>query len=142
MLFLNNSDLSNYADDNTISAWANSIKDLITTLENESNIAINWFKDNEMIVNPDKFQAIIINKHNHSDHINHTLHFGEYEITSKNIVSLLGIEIDDKLTFQKHIHTITRKAAGQLNYLISKKHCFNQEAKRILTESFIMSNFN
>merc|ERR1711937_239987 len=60
-LFLKNSDLNNYSDDNSISAYQNTINELIKVLENESNIAIDWFKSNQMLVNPDKFQAIIIN---------------------------------------------------------------------------------
>ena len=99
IFFIENSDLLNYADDNTITAWANSIRELINTLESESDIAIKWFKDNEMIVNPDKFQAII---------------------TSKNSVTLLGLEIDDRLSFDSHTHSLIKKSAGQLNYMISK----------------------
>ena len=53
-------DLYNFADDNTITAFANTISELINALETESEIAMRWFNDNEMIVNPDKFQAIII----------------------------------------------------------------------------------
>ena len=45
-----------------------------------------------MIVNPDKFQAMVINRHGRPDPINkHQLKFNEYEITSKNSVSLLWI---------------------------------------------------
>ena len=142
VFFMKHSDLINYADDNTISAWANSIQELILTLESESETAIKWFRDNEMIVNPDKFQAIIINKHGKSERNNYTLKFNEYEIESKNSVTLLGIDIDNKLSFHDHIHTLTRKAAGQLNYLISKKKFLNIEAKKVLIESFIISNFN
>ena len=142
ILFMKKSELSNYADDNTIAAWADTIKELINTLESESEIAIKWFLDNEMIVNPDKFQAIIINRHGRLEENNLKLKFNEYEITSKNSVTLLGIEIDDKLSFHNHIHTLTRNAAGQLNYLISKKKFLNREAKKTLIESFIMSNFN
>ena len=92
ILFIQKSDLSNYADDNTISAWATSIRELISILESESEIAIKWFEDNEMIVNPDKFQAIIINRHGRHDPINqHKLKFNEYDITSTNSVTLQGL---------------------------------------------------
>jgi retron-type reverse transcriptase len=65
VLFFKNSELYNYADDNTISTHADSIEELISILQTESEIAIGWFDENEMIVNPDKFQAIIISgKHN------------------------------------------------------------------------------
>ena len=51
-----------FADNNTISAAENTIENLIFTLEQNSQAAIDWFKINEMIVNPDKFQAIVIKK--------------------------------------------------------------------------------
>jgi len=96
--FFENSDLYNFADDNTITAFANTISELINALETESEIAIRWFNDNEMIVNPDKFQAIIINRKGNENLTNqHNLKFNQYEICSKNSVVLLGIEIDDKL---------------------------------------------
>ena len=140
-LFLKNSDLNNYSDDNSISAYQNTINELIKVLENESNIAIDWFKSNQMLVNPDKFQAIIVNP-KRSDNSSHTLKIGEYEIQTKSSVELVGIEIDDHLYFTNHITTLLRKAAGQLNYLLSKKKCLNTESKRVLIESFIMANFN
>ena len=77
-----------------------------------------------MLVNPDKFQAIIINP-KRSDNSSYTLKIGEYEIQTQSSVELVGIEIDEK-------------AAGQLNYLLSKKKCLNRESKLVLIESFII----
>ena len=59
----------NFADDNTLSGFAKTIENLISILESQSEIAINWFKDHHMVVNPSKFQAIIIDKHrgNHTN---------------------------------------------------------------------------
>ena len=51
--FIESSSIHNFADDNTLSAWANTISDLINKLESDSNIAIEWFKMNKMIVNPE-----------------------------------------------------------------------------------------
>ena len=47
---------------NTLIAFANSIHNLIHLLESERRVAIKWFKDNKMIVNLGKFQAIILDK--------------------------------------------------------------------------------
>ena len=54
----------NFADDNTLSIFAKTIENLNSILKSESEIPINWFKDNHMIVNPGKgkFQAIIFEK--------------------------------------------------------------------------------
>ena len=52
--------LANFADDNTMHAARNSIEELIKVLETQSKSAIGWFKMNDMIVNPDKFQVMIM----------------------------------------------------------------------------------
>ena len=60
--FIESSSIHNFTDDNTLSAWEKTISDLMNKLKSDSNIAIEWFKMNTMIVNPDKFQAILLNK--------------------------------------------------------------------------------
>ena len=50
----------NLADNNTITAAEKTIENPISPLETESQTAIEWFKLNGMIVNPDKFQAIVL----------------------------------------------------------------------------------
>ena len=77
-------------------------------LKKEHEIAIQWFDDNNMIVNPKKFQAIIINRQNRPNH-NCCLTRKNAEIKSKEWVPLLGIEIDNKLNFQKHVSAMSRK---------------------------------
>ena len=54
--------LYNFADDNILSAFATTVSELIKILESESEVVIDWFKINKMVVNPDKFQAIISDK--------------------------------------------------------------------------------
>ena len=51
-----------FTDDNTINGAERTIENLISTLEIESQATIEWFKLNEMIVNPEKFQAIVVKK--------------------------------------------------------------------------------
>ena len=42
----------------------NTIGILIRTLEKESQATTGWFKLNESIVNPNKFQAVIVKRNN------------------------------------------------------------------------------
>ena len=60
-MFIKDVELANFADDNTVYATRNSIEELIKVLEKESNSAIDWFKMSDMIVNSNKFQAMIMN---------------------------------------------------------------------------------
>ena len=114
LLWISNSELLNFADDNTISAAENTIEELISTLEKESQAAIDWFVSNKMIVNPDKFQAIVV-KRNNKMKDSYSLNINQEVINSENCVKLLGVEIDNKLSFEKHISTLVKKASNQLN---------------------------
>ena len=141
LVYFIKSDLGNFADDNSISDAAKTIPDLIKILENEANNAIEWFHINGMIVNPEKFQAIIFNRRP-GDNNAHTLKFANKEIQTSSEVILLGIEIDNNLNFNKHIHELTKRAAGQLNFLSRQQKFLNQDAKKVVIESFVLANFN
>ena len=131
----------NFADDNTLLSFAKAIENLISILESESKIAINWFKDNHMIVNPGKFQATIIDKHK-GNHTNQIINIDQKEIKAVSKVKLLGIEIDDKLNFNHHINNICKSASNQLNALIRLKHLLGFEERKVLVNTFAMSNFD
>ena len=59
---LKKTDLHNFADDNTITGVCDQLTDLIKSLEAEGELSVGWFRKNEMVVNSDKFQAIILNR--------------------------------------------------------------------------------
>ena len=94
-----------------------------------------------MIVNPSKFQTIIID-HCRTNYNPQLFSIDGKEIKSKTSVTLLGLEIDSKLNFENHISTICKKAAGQLNALCRLKSFLSKEQKTAIANSFIFSNFN
>ena len=61
-LFINKAKLANFAD-NTIYANNPEMEMLLDILENESETAIKWFKQNGMIVNLDQFQAMVLGRY-------------------------------------------------------------------------------
>ena len=140
-LWIENAELDNFADDNTISGFANSIPELIKVLEAESEIAIDWFNKNEMIANASKFHAIIVNRCGRHTGA-HKLNIAGELIESEDSVPLLGVEIDNKLNFGKHIRNLCKKAAGQLNAICRIRNVIGREETKILIQSFIFSNFN
>ena len=57
-----------------------------------------------MIVNPDKFQAMILqNSRNSKNYEPVKLEIERAKTETKNTVKLFGITIDDKLNFEEHI---------------------------------------
>ena len=139
--FIEIASMYNFANDNTLSTWEETVSKLIETFKSESNIAIDWFTKNEMIINQDKFQATIFDKKK-SNLTNNPLTIDNQTIKSVLSVELLGIHLDNKLTLNLHISSICRSATNQLNTLIRLKSYLSFNAKRVLMNSYIISNFN
>ena len=73
-----------------------------------------------MIVNIDKIQAII-EKWNSDMYNQYTLNIDGNQVTSEKFVKLLGINIDEKLSFDEHVSSLCKKASNQLN-AINRSH--------------------
>ena len=122
------SELHNFADDNTISSTDFSVEKLLKTLERESQS-----------VNADKFQAIIVN----SDMCNqYTLNIDGNQVTSEKSVKLLGINIDNKLSFDEHVSSLCKKASNQLDTKSRLHRYLRFKEKGVLINSFIYAHFN
>ena len=141
-LFLCNVSVHNFADNNTLSSFARTIKNLVSILESESSCAINWFTDNSMIVNPDKFQAILLDRRNSDLHLNENITIDKENIKVVSNVKMLGVHIDSKLSFNLHTDIICKSASNQLNALVRLKRYLGHEERFALVNSFIYSNFN
>ena len=105
---------ANFADDTAPYVIKDNIEVMIKSLEVYIYELQKWFKENSMKLNPDKFQ-FIINCENQL-----SLKISDFTIQCCDSVSLLGIQIDRKLSF-KTISQIYAKS-------ISKNPCFGKIA--------------
>ena len=141
-MFIKKASLHNYADDNTLSAFATDIDDLIEILTDESQETIDWLKLNQVIANPEKFQATFISKKKIALPRNLKLQINNTEITPQPSVELLGVTIENELKFDQHISRFYKSAGCQLHALFRLKNYLNFEQKKVLIKSFIYTNFN
>ena len=137
-LFMERCNLCNDADDNSIVNSSPDIETVILNLKNDCQNAIQWFTDNGMKANPNKFQFMVISS-KPMEPQNIELH-GGVSITSEP--SVLGVVIDDRLNFDEHINMCCTKAARQLNALAGMSKYLDFKSKIIIYNSFIWSNFN
>ena len=93
--------LYNYADDNTVSYSHKDIETPKETIISECFKLLNWFVDNQMQANPEKFQAISVGKKTHSAMTN--IEIADVTISFADNVKLLGIELDYKLDFEVQV---------------------------------------
>ena len=138
LYFTTDTEICNFADDNTIYACDYDIASVINKLENDLKTVLNWFKSNSMVANPNKFQFMILGCNN----IKLTLCVGDIKVVCADTVTLLGIIIDKKLKFNQHVDKLCKRAKAKANALarIIPKLGDTKKAK-ILTDSFFLSIF-
>ena len=135
-LFVENTKITNYADDNTPYAIESSIEKLIEPLEHDTTILLNWFHVNEMKSNNDKCHLIIIN------HENNVISIGDEEITVSKSVELKDVAIDTKLNFSEHVTKICNKANQKLHALARIAKYLDPNKLKIIMRTFIESQLN
>ncbi len=108
----------NYADDNTVSSCDKTIDGLHNKLT-VSGLLLQWFTENYMQANASKLQYIMFRSADKVlDNSAHVLHIDDgVDLKSKDCVKLLGVDVDQSLSFKDHISRICKKAARQLNAL-------------------------
>jgi hypothetical protein len=102
------SDMYNYADDNTLSHSHDTPDCLKHELEMDAENITEWFTENGMEANVPKYQPIVFGSKQEAPT---SFNVNDNELKCLDVVKLLGVHIDSKLKFDKHIDTICLKAA-------------------------------
>ena len=71
-----------------------------------------------MILNPDKFQAILLDKINSDLYLNENVSTDTESIKVVSSFKMLDVYIDNKLNFNLHIDIICKPGSNQLNALV------------------------
>ena len=132
--------LSTYADDTQIFYADNQLSKVEETINNDLISADIWFARNGMKRNSSKYQAMVLGKHKGTDEP--VFKCEESQLPISNTMELLGVTIDDKLNFEKHIAKICRKVSQQVAVLKRMQKMLSFETRRDLYKAFILPHFN
>ena len=102
LFILEETDIASFADDTTPCAIGNSVDEIRNLLENTSKKLFKWFSDNQMKANPDKCHFLM------SSDENINLMIEDQAISNSKCQKLLGIKIDNKLSFNEHLDELEK----------------------------------
>ena len=139
IFFIQETEVCNFADDTTIYSCSLNYKDAAHKLSNDTHTVLNWFKVNSMVANPGKFQIMFLGSK--IDNCKITFAIENKQIKCKREVKLLGITIDEKLIFTKHIANICSLANNRLRALTRIRRYLSKEQTKYLSEAYIISTF-
>jgi len=134
------SSIYNYADDNTLSMSSSNLDEIIRKLGHDVENICDWFNENMMKANPEKFQVMFLGARVNSTDVDIT--FKDTKITGEQSITILGVEFDDKLNFNTHINTICKKISQQINATMRIKSNLDKESRLAIYNAFILSNLN
>ena len=139
IFFIQETEVCNFADDTTIYSCSLNYEEVADKLSNDTYIVLNWFKVNSMAANPGKFQIMFLGSKIDNSKI--TFAIENKQIKCEREVKVLGITIDEKLTFTRHIANICSLANNKLRALTRIRRFLSTEQAKHLSEAYIMSAY-
>ena len=137
LLVLSESDICNFADDNTVHVCHPTLEGVIDRLKRDVTTVINWFDANGMVVNPSKFQLLFPGIKREI-----SLDFGSCTVSSSKQVKLLGVILDSELSFYPHIQTMCKTVLSKTKALMRIRSFLTQEQADAIYHACLMSYFN
>ena len=137
LLVLSESDICNFADDNTVHVCHPNLEGVIDHLKRDVATVINWFDTNGMVVNPSKFQLLFPG----AEH-DISLDLGSCTVSSSKQVKLLGVILDSQLSFYPHIQNICKTVLSKTKALLRIRSFLTQEQADAIYHSCLMSYVN
>ena len=137
-MFVEKTQICNFADDNTIYSCGDSSETVTEWLKHDLDIVINWFKINELVANPSKFQFMILGGNDSKV----PLKTSDITIAQSTSVKLLGITIDQHLDFKLHINSLCKSSSNKVKCLYRIRKYIDVSQAKLLFNAYIMSSFN
>ena len=133
------SSISNYADDNNLCNTNISLDSLKSELVRDTIASLQWYNDNGLDANADKFQCVIMDR---SGTLDVSIPVHDNCIVSADNIKILGVLLDSKLSFTPHVSLICKRASRQINALRRISKFLNVEGRLKVYKSFISANFS
>ena len=125
--------LVNYADDTKIYLSCRDPQVVEVGVNKDLNNTMKWFRENGMLANPEKYQALRLGRTDYDMNIECC----KNKIPLSNKIKLLGVTIDNKLKFDAHIVSVCRKVGRQVNALNRLENILPVKTKEALYRAFI-----
>ena len=132
--------LYNYADDDTLGFYHTDIDIFKSQLEEGSKITLVWFDENHMKANHSKFQCFILKPRGVIADVD--FHVSGYTLKPLPCVKLLGVQIDERLSFDEHVSSICNRVSQQIHALRRISKHLTLENRMSIDNAFLTSNFS
>ena len=132
---VDNASLKMYADDHQLYIKGYSVDCVEQLLTNGGHTISKWYKDNFLKGNYDKYNLMLLGRKNkkNEDSPSINVKIDDQVIKSSPDLKLLGVTLDDELSFSTHISDICKMASKKVGVLVRLRNekpsynCTNQQ---------------
>ena len=139
------SSMRTYADDTFLVASCSPtfLPETIESLNEDVSKIVQWSENNALIINPTKSKLIVADPTSRLPQEN-DLHLvvGDTRIEPSSHLTVLGLTLDTKWSFESHVASKCRTAYGILRALYPHRHTLPRKLKLQLCDSLVLSIFN
>ena len=100
-------------------------------MRNAVETANRWYRQNGMLANESKYQALILGKSEYT-----------FSFPTKESIDILGMNIDNNLNFHKYISLICKKINNQFNVMLKFRNLISKETLVKLYKAHILPHFD
>ena len=131
-----------FADDTTIYKKSDCLRQLYKFINIDLASLVEWFKTNKLSLNVKKTHYMLFSATSNAHVNNMQISIDMNSIEQKHVVTFLGMQIDDKLTWEHHISMVRSKLTGSLYVIRRSKYNLLSCHLRILYFSLFHSHLN
>ena len=127
-LFLDDDNAASYADDTTPYATKENILQVLNEIKDKAGCVFDWFSANYFKANPKKSHFLLTS----NEQLNLIIKTSKSE-------KLLGINIDNFVTFNEHVSKLCKKASQKLHAIAGISIYLNVNKLRLIMNAFFSS---
>ena len=128
-----------HADDTQFldAKFPTNLQALKARIESSLQTSMRWFTQNRLKVNPTKTEMTILRSRRQNIDVDMSIVFGNDEIFPKHSVKVLGVVIDQHLSWNSHISLVVQRCYCVLVSLARIRHKLPKCVRRLLVESLV-----
>ena len=126
-----------YADHYSPYEYSVSVDDVIFKLENDARFLMEWYTNNYLSPNPDKWHLLLSGQGNEL-----FVTIGQRSNCNSSTEKILGVVFDNKLNFNCHLDKLCKKAGQKIHALARVSNFMSHKQRKVIMNAFISSQFN
>ena len=131
-----------YADDTSLVAWGKNIIEIQEKLQTGADKALQWLHNNRLFINSNKSSCLLLGSGQRLNNLSLNVSISVVGLNMCTETKLLGIIIDNSLSWEKQIEYVCSKVSPKIGILYRLSEFLSQNILNIIYNTIIQPDFD